>query len=160
MLHLTGRPSDCKSRYAACEGLEDLPHICIYLDISLQPWISPCPYPLFEKQCMETHHMSRLNHAHCQNATVPQGDRAQVASVLPKSDVPVKHAMGADERALISLGYRQEFNREFSLWTTFCVSFSVLGLLPSFASTLWYGMFVLFPFPSSLVATGRRLHPR
>lgn len=85
---------------------------------------------------------------------------AQVASVLPKSDITVKHAMGADERALVSLGYRQEFNREFSLWTTFCVSFSVLGLLPSFASTLWYGMFVLFPFPSSLAATGRRLNPR
>ncbi|EER40032.1 amino acid permease [Histoplasma capsulatum H143] len=84
--------------------------------------------------------MSRLNHAYCQNATVPLGDKGQVASVLPKSGIPVKHAMGADERALVSLGYRQEFNREFSLWTTFCVSFSVLGLLPSFASTLWYGM--------------------
>ena len=35
---------------------------------------------------------------------------------------------------------RPEFKREFSLWTTFCVSFAVLGLLPSFASTLWYGM--------------------
>jgi hypothetical protein len=30
--------------------------------------------------------------------------------------------------------------REFSLFTTFCVSFAVLGLLPSFASTLYYGM--------------------
>jgi amino acid transporter len=36
--------------------------------------------------------------------------------------------------------HRPEFKREFSLWTTFCVSFAVLGLLPSFASTLWYGM--------------------
>lgn len=26
------------------------------------------------------------------------------------------------------------------LWTTFCVSFAVLGLLPSFATTLYYGM--------------------
>jgi amino acid transporter len=36
--------------------------------------------------------------------------------------------------------FRPEFKREFSLWTTFCVSFAVLGLLPSFASTLYYGM--------------------
>ena len=36
--------------------------------------------------------------------------------------------------------HRPEFKREFSLWTSFCVSFAVLGLLPSFASTLYYGM--------------------
>jgi hypothetical protein len=45
-----------------------------------------------------------------------------------------------DEKVLLSLGYKQEFKREFSLWSTFCVSFAVLGLLPSFASTLYYGM--------------------
>ncbi|KAF7506213.1 hypothetical protein GJ744_012105 [Endocarpon pusillum] len=45
-----------------------------------------------------------------------------------------------DEKVLLSLGYKQEFKREFSLWTSFCVSFAVLGLLPSFASTLTYGM--------------------
>src|SRR2546423_13059014 len=36
--------------------------------------------------------------------------------------------------------FRPEFKREFSLWTSFCVSFAVLGLLPSFASTLYFGM--------------------
>jgi amino acid transporter len=46
----------------------------------------------------------------------------------------------ADEVVLAGLGYRQQFKREFSLWTTFCVSFAVLGLLPSVASTLYYGM--------------------
>lgn len=45
-----------------------------------------------------------------------------------------------DEAALVALGYKQEFKREFSLWSCFCVSFAVLGLLPSFASTLYYGM--------------------
>lgn len=38
------------------------------------------------------------------------------------------------------LPLRPEFKREFSLWTSFCVSFAVLGLLPSFASTLYFGM--------------------
>jgi hypothetical protein len=65
---------------------------------------------------------------------------AQVTSVLPDGDVPyADHDMDADERVITALGYKQEFKREFSLWTTFCVSFAVLGLLPSFASTLYYG---------------------
>jgi len=53
-----------------------------------------------------------------------------------EDELPTDH----DERVLLSLGYKQEFKREFSLWSTFCVSFAVLGLLPSFASTLYYGM--------------------
>lgn len=53
-----------------------------------------------------------------------------------EDELPVDH----DEKILLSLGYKQEFKREFSLWTSFCVSFAVLGLLPSFASTLYYGM--------------------
>lgn len=46
----------------------------------------------------------------------------------------------ADEEVLAALGYRPEFKREFSLFTSFSVSFAVLGLLPSFATTLYYGM--------------------
>lgn len=45
-----------------------------------------------------------------------------------------------DEAVLAALGYKPEFKREFSLFTTFSVSFAVLGLLPSFATTLYYGM--------------------
>lgn len=67
-------------------------------------------------------------------------NHAQVTSVLPDGDVPYTNCdMDADERVITALGYKQEFKREFSLWTTFCVSFAVLGLLPSFASTLYYG---------------------
>lgn len=66
--------------------------------------------------------------------------RPSVTSVLPPGDVPNYEGLSADEAALVALGYKQEFKREFSLWTTFCVSFAVLGLLPSFASTLYYGM--------------------
>lgn len=71
-------------------------------------------------------------------------DHAPVTSVLADGDVPyADHEMDADERVIVALGYKQEFKREFSLWTTFCVSFAVLGLLPSFASTLYYGVFPL-----------------
>ncbi len=62
-----------------------------------------------------------------------------VTSVLPGGDVPFDptHDFNADEEVLAALGYKSEFKREFSLFTTFCVSFAVLGLLPSFASTLY-----------------------
>ncbi|KAH8588119.1 amino acid permease-domain-containing protein [Bisporella sp. PMI_857] len=63
-----------------------------------------------------------------------------VTSIMPDGDVPNLAGLSADEATLVALGYKQEFKREFSLWTTFCVSFAVLGLLPSFASTLYYGM--------------------
>lgn len=65
-----------------------------------------------------------------------------VTSVLPQGDVPYDpdHEYDADEEVLAALGYKPEFKREFSLFSTFCVSFAVLGLLPSFASTLYYGM--------------------
>lgn len=66
---------------------------------------------------------------------------APVTSVLADGDVIyADHEMDADERVIRALGYKQEFKRELSLWTTFCISFAVLGLLPSFASTVYYGM--------------------
>lgn len=76
------------------------------------------------------------------NASQPQYDprKPSVTSIMPDGDVPNLTGLSADEAALVALGYKQEFKREFSLWTTFCVSFAVLGLLPSFASTLYYGM--------------------
>lgn len=63
----------------------------------------------------------------------------QVTSVLEGGAVPAyTREYDADEQVLAALGYKSEFRREFSLWTSFCVSFAVLGLLPSFASTLYY----------------------
>ena len=62
-----------------------------------------------------------------------------VTSVLDAGALPVyERELTADEEVLAALGYKPEFKREFSLWTTFCVSFAVLGLLPSFASTIYY----------------------
>src|SRR5579871_6438408 len=81
-------------------------------------------------------------------SVVSVGDRRKsvaqepVTSVLPDGDIPYDpdHEYDADEEVLAALGYKPEFKREFSLFTTFCVSFAVLGLLPSFATTLYYGM--------------------
>ncbi|KAI1077513.1 amino acid transporter [Whalleya microplaca] len=64
-----------------------------------------------------------------------------VTTVFQEDDVPDHLAeMSADEAALAALGYKQEFKREFSAWTTFAVSFAVMGLLPSIATTMTYGL--------------------
>lgn len=66
-----------------------------------------------------------------------------VTSVLAGGDIPINDSDSAwdvDDEVLAALGYKPEFRREFTLWTTFCVSFAVLGLLPSFATTLYYGL--------------------
>ncbi len=58
-----------------------------------------------------------------------------ITSVLT---VGIDRDLTEDEKTLITLGYKPELRREFSLWTTFSVSFAVLGLLPSLATTLYY----------------------
>ena len=45
-----------------------------------------------------------------------------------------------DEQILFQLGYRQEFRRKFTVWSSFCLSFSSLGLLPSVAAILAYSL--------------------
>ena len=91
--------------------------------------------------------------------TVSNHVEPTTTSILPDGDVPITSSssantntsMDTDEQVIVALGYRQEFKREFSLWTTFCVSFAVLGLLPSFASTLSYGM---LPWLASFCSVG------
>lgn len=59
--------------------------------------------------------------------------------ILPPNDEPITdYNFDPDNEVLISLGYRQEFKRGFTVWSIFCLSFSSLGLLPSVAATLYY----------------------
>lgn len=46
----------------------------------------------------------------------------------------------ADEALLASLGYKQEFKREFTPLEVFGIAFSIIGLLPSIASVLVYAL--------------------
>ncbi|KAI7573149.1 hypothetical protein KC317_g131 [Hortaea werneckii] len=73
----------------------------------------------------------------------PSVEQEPVTSILQDGDIPLNTSSlewNPDEEVLAALGYKPEFKREFSLWSTFCVSFAVLGLLPSFGTTLYYGM--------------------
>ncbi|KAL4246868.1 Amino Acid-Polyamine-Organocation Transporter [Abortiporus biennis] len=45
-----------------------------------------------------------------------------------------------DEELLAALGYKQEFKRAFTALETFGISFSIIGLLPSIASILFYSI--------------------
>lgn len=75
-------------------------------------------------------------------STIIDVDGVNVCSVLSNRDksVVVDHEVDNDEAVILALGYKQEFKREFSLLSTFGVSFSVLGLLPSIASTMYYSL--------------------
>lgn len=57
----------------------------------------------------------------------------------------IDHEADADEQVLVALGYKQEFKRDFSIWSCFSVSFSILGILPSVASTLSYNFGYIGP---------------
>lgn len=46
----------------------------------------------------------------------------------------------ADEKLLAELGYKQEFQRAFTPLEVFGISFSIVGLLPSIASVLFYSV--------------------
>lgn len=45
-----------------------------------------------------------------------------------------------DEQLLASLGYKQEFKRAFTPLEVFGIAFSIIGLLPSMASVLFYAI--------------------
>lgn len=73
------------------------------------------------------------------NSTIKHSvDKEPVTSVLKPGEAffdpeNPDRQWSEDEEVLAALGYKAEFKREFSLFTTFSVSFAVLGLLPSFA---------------------------
>jgi hypothetical protein len=67
--------------------------------------------------------------------------REPVTTVFARGEAAVvDHKLDEDEEVLVALGYRQDFKRKFTIWSSFSVSFSVLGLLPSVAATLYYSL--------------------
>lgn len=72
-------------------------------------------------------------------------DAFHITTILSNQDVTINldHEVTKDEALILALGYKQELRREFSLWSIFCVSFSVLGLLPSIAACFDYQQLVI-----------------
>lgn len=72
-------------------------------------------------------------------------DDLGVTSILSHKNITINvdHIVDDDEAKILALGYKQEFKREFSLWSVFAVSFSVLGLLPSIAACFDYQQLVV-----------------
>ncbi|KIW26599.1 uncharacterized protein PV07_06418 [Cladophialophora immunda] len=77
-----------------------------------------------------------------QSVTVIDENAVGVTSVFAKRGAHAVLEEGAnqDEVTLGALGYKQEFKRDFTIFESFSVSFSVLGLLPSIASTIGYSL--------------------
>ncbi|KAJ6482890.1 amino acid/polyamine transporter I [Mycena vitilis] len=57
-----------------------------------------------------------------------------------KSDQDRDAVRLADEQLLAALGYKQEFKRAFTPLEVFGIAFSIIGLLPSIASVLFYSL--------------------
>lgn len=76
-------------------------------------------------------------------------DDLHIQSVLSNKSIVlnIDHEVDKDEAMILALGYKQEFNREFTLFSVFAVSFSVLGLLPSIAATFDYQQLVVGASP-------------
>jgi amino acid transporter len=74
--------------------------------------------------------------------SVVDESKLRVTSIFNKTGdhAVIDHEADNDEQVLVALGYKQEFKRDLSIWSSFSVSFSVLGLLPSIASTLGYNL--------------------
>lgn len=72
-------------------------------------------------------------------------DHLPISSILSNRGITINvdHAIDSDEAMILALGYKQEFKREFNMWTVFAVSFSVLGLLPSIAACVGYQQLVI-----------------
>lgn len=76
-------------------------------------------------------------------------DDLNIKSILSNRGVVINvdHEVDSDEAMILALGYKQEFKREFNMWTVFAVSFSVLGLLPSIAACVDYQQLVIGASP-------------
>lgn len=76
-------------------------------------------------------------------------DDMKIISILSNQGITIQldHEVGQDEAKIMALGYRQQFKREFSLWTVFSVSFSVLGMLPSIATTFFNQQLIIGASP-------------
>lgn len=60
----------------------------------------------------------------------------------PSSDTTPHTTLASDDdaAALAKLGYKQELKRNFTMIEVFGIAFSIMGLLPSIASTLAYSI--------------------
>ncbi|EXJ63240.1 hypothetical protein A1O7_03687 [Cladophialophora yegresii CBS 114405] len=76
------------------------------------------------------------------SVSVIDEDAVGVTSVFAQQHTHAVVEEGAtkDEVTLAALGYKQEFKRDFTIWESFSVSFAVLGILPSVASTIGYSL--------------------
>jgi len=71
----------------------------------------------------------------------PPAYESSDSKVVDSSDLTkLEQELGRDDALLASLGYKAELKREFTPLEVFGLAFSIMGLLPSIASTLFFSM--------------------
>lgn len=73
-------------------------------------------------------------------ATSEAGHGHPAPEIITTADGGVVLAGEADAELLASMGYKQELKRNFSTLEVFGIAFSIMGLLPSIASTLAFSL--------------------
>ncbi|SCU94118.1 LANO_0E05754g1_1 [Lachancea nothofagi CBS 11611] len=77
-------------------------------------------------------------------AEVQIGQLHEIQAVTSSHGVPIRYvdakSATSDQQVLAEIGYKEELKREFSSIQIFGVAFSIMGLLPSIASTLDGGL--------------------
>jgi amino acid transporter len=73
-----------------------------------------------------------MEQSKAQQSSVSSSDEKDTNQVSVNS----YNGLNDDEKLLASLGYKQEFKREFSTLTTICYTTSVMGVVASFSATL------------------------
>ena len=76
----------------------------------------------------------------CQSHTFGVMDGAEKDSELSTMRTVRTEQRQADEAFFASLGYKQEFKREFTPFEVFGIDFSIIGFLPSIASVLAFSL--------------------
>ncbi|SCU84343.1 LADA_0D01178g1_1 [Lachancea dasiensis] len=76
---------------------------------------------------------------------VQEGRVHEIRAVTSSHGIPIRYvdarSATSDKQVLAEIGYKEELKREFSAIQIFGVAFSIMGLLPSIASTLDGGLY-------------------
>lgn len=79
------------------------------------------------------------------NVDIGVGNVAELRSITSAHGAPIRYIDAknatSDQQVLAEIGYKEELKREFSTLQIFGVAFSIMGLLPSIASTMDGGLY-------------------
>jgi hypothetical protein len=95
-------------------------------------------YLVCPRGSFETYHLKKII-LFCMGEDIQAYPSAELPT-YPNQERKSEADLGKDDALLATLGYKAELKREFTALEVFGLAFSIMGLLPSIASTLVYSM--------------------